>query len=57
MNEIYVFEADELDGSKTQWVRITRGDDEYTWMPKSIYDEQQAQQVEHLTEIPTPDEA
>jgi hypothetical protein len=48
MNEIYVFEADEIDGSKTQWVRITRGDDEYTWMPKSIYDEQQAQ-AEHFT--------
>ena len=26
-------------------------------MLKSAYDEMQAQQVEHLTEIPTPDEA
>jgi len=32
---------------------IDRGNGEFTSMPKSIYDAQ----VEHLTEIPTPDEA
>ena len=30
---------------------IDRGNGEFTSMPKSVYDEQQ---VEHLTEIPTP---
>jgi hypothetical protein len=33
---------------------IDRGSGEYTSMLKSTYDEQQAAQVEHLTEIPTP---
>ena len=32
---------------------IDRGNGEFTSMPKSVYDAQ----VEHLTEIPTPDEA
>lgn len=30
---------------------IDRGNGEFTSMPKAVYD---AQQVEHLTEIPTP---
>ena len=38
-------------------VIIDNGDGSETSMLKSIYDEQQAQQVEHLTEIPTRDEA
>jgi len=33
---------------------IDRGNNEFTSMLKSTYE---AQQVEHLTEIPTPDEA
>ena len=37
----------------TEYVTIDKGNDEYTFMPKSVYDAQ----VEHLTEIPTPDEA
>ena len=32
---------------------IDRGNGEFTSMPKSVYE---AQQVEHLTEIPTADE-
>ena len=32
---------------------IDRGNGEFTSMRKSIYDAMQAQQVEHLTEIPT----
>ena len=31
---------------------IDHGNETFTSMPKAIYDEQQAQQVEHLTEIP-----
>ena len=33
---------------------IDHGNDQFTSMPKAVYE---AQQVEHLTEIPTPDEA
>jgi hypothetical protein len=33
---------------------IDRGNNEFTSMPKAVYE---AQQVDHLTEIPTPDEA
>jgi len=42
------------DQSGVEHAIIDRGNDEFTSMPKSIYE---AQQVEHLTEIPTPDEA
>ena len=41
------------EGVETEHVIIDRGNNEFTSMPKSVYDEQQAQQVEHLTEIPT----
>ena len=33
---------------------IDHGNEQFTSMPKAVYE---AQQVEHLTEIPTPDEA
>ena len=33
---------------------IDHGNEQYTSMPKAVYE---AQQVEHLTEIPTPSEA
>ena len=39
-----------------EYVIIDRGNNEFTSMSKAVYDEQQAQQVEHLTEIPTPNQ-
>ena len=36
-----------LNGEET-WVLIDRGNEEFTSMPKAVYE---AQQVEHLTEI------
>ena len=41
-------------GVEVEHAIIDRGNGEFTSMPKAVYD---AQQVEHLTEIPTPDEA
>ena len=37
----------------TEHAIIDRGNDEFTSMPKAVYEAQQAAQVEHLTEIPT----
>ena len=48
---IETFEIKDANGVK-EFVRIVNGDTA-TIMLKSVYDEQQAQQVEHLTEIPT----
>jgi hypothetical protein len=48
---IETFEIEDANGVK-EFVRIVNGDTA-TIMLKSTYDEQQAQQVEHLTEIPT----
>ena len=45
--------TDSITGEVIQWVTIDRGNGEFTSMPKAVYDAQQAQQVEHLTEIPT----
>ena len=42
------------DKDGVEQVIIDRGNDEFTSMLKSTYDEQQAQQVEHLTESVTP---
>ena len=39
------------DTDGVEHIIIDRGNGEYTSMPKATYD---AQQVEHLTEIPTP---
>ena len=33
-----------------EWVVIDHGNEQFTSMPKAVYE---AQQVEHLTEIPT----
>jgi len=46
--------TDSLTGDVTEHAIIDRGNGEFTSMPKAVYE---AQQVEHLTEIPTPDEA
>ena len=43
-----------LDGVEREHAIIDHGNEEFTSMLKSTYE---AQQVEHLTEIPTPDEA
>ena len=45
------------DGSIVEWVIIEHDENNFTSMLKSTYEAQQAAQVEHLTEIPTPDEA
>ena len=42
-----------IDGTTTDWVSIENPDGGFTSMLKSTYDEQQAQQVEHLTESVT----
>jgi hypothetical protein len=38
------FFIENLDGSQTEWVKIENLDDSFTWMPKSEYDRQQAEQ-------------
>ena len=45
-----------ITGEMVDYVIIDNGNDQFTSMPKSTYDEQQAQQVEHLTEIVPGDE-
>ena len=57
MENITEFEIVTSYGKVVKHILIDRGNGEYTTMPKANYDAQQAQQVEHLTEIPTPDEA
>jgi hypothetical protein len=42
MNKITSFQVPEKDGTLIDWIKIDRGNDEFTWMPKSVYDEQQA---------------
>jgi hypothetical protein len=53
MDNVTFIEVEGLDGI-TEHAIIDNGDGTFTSMLKSTYD---AQQVEHLTEIPTPDEA
>lgn len=48
MDKITVF-VDEVTGQ--EYVTIDHGNEQFTSMLKSTYDEQQAAQVEHLTEI------
>ena len=42
MNTITTFQIGEKDGTTVDWVKIDRGNDEYTWMTKAQYDAQQA---------------
>ena len=42
MNNIEIISVENLDGSTTEHVIIDRGNGEFTSMPKSVYDEQQA---------------
>jgi hypothetical protein len=50
MNNITIIEQPQLDGSIVEIVEIAHADGSFTSMPKAVYE---AQQVEHLTEIPT----
>ena len=53
MDNVTFIEVETSTGIETHAI-IDRGNGEFTSMLKSTYE---AQQVEHLTEIPTPDEA
>ena len=53
MNNVTFISVTGIDGIEVEHAIIDRGNGEFTSMLKSTYDEQQAQQVEHLTEIPT----
>ena len=50
MTNIETIEVTGLDGSATEYVIIDHGNEQFTSMPKAVYE---AQQVEHLTEIST----
>jgi hypothetical protein len=41
MNNIQIIERENPDGSVTEHVIIDRGNNEYTSMPKAVYDAQQ----------------
>ena len=45
MEKMTEFKLEEKDGSTVDWVKIDRGNDEFTWMPKSIYDEMKANEA------------
>jgi hypothetical protein len=50
MDKVTFIQVEERDGSITEIAIIDRGNGEFTSMTKAHYE---AQQVEHLTEIPT----
>ena len=52
MTNIETIEVTGLDGIATEYVIIDHGNEQFTSMPKSVYDEQQAQ-AEHFTPIVT----
>ena len=54
MENIKIIESESISGEIKTYVIIDRGNEEYTSMLKSTYDEMIAQQ-EHLTENPTED--
>ena len=54
MDNVNFIKVTDINGVEVEHAIIDRGNGEFTSMPKSVYE---AQQVEHLTEIPTPDEA
>ena len=53
MDNVTFIEKEEAFGVKSTYAIIDHGNEQFTSMLKSTYDEQQAQQVKHLTEIPT----
>jgi hypothetical protein len=50
MDNVKIVEIEFPEGTITEHAIIDRGNGEFTSMPKEVYE---AQQVEHLTEIPT----
>lgn len=54
MDKVTFIESENPDGTISEHALIDHRDGSFTSMLKSFYE---AQQVEHLTEIPTPDEA
>ena len=54
MDNVTFITKSNLEGLEVEYAIINRGNGEFTSMLKSTYE---AQQVEHLTEIPTPSEA
>jgi len=44
MKLIETYEVTQSTGDIVEWVKIERGTDEFTWMPKAEYDKQQAEQ-------------
>lgn len=52
MSKIQIIEVKQIDNSFVEFVIIDRGNDEFTSMPKSVWDAQQ----EQLTENPTEDD-
>lgn len=44
MKLIETFEIEDITGQIIEWVKLERSENEFTWMPKSVYDEQQAAQ-------------
>ena len=42
MDNVEFFTVTELNGTETEWAKITVGENAYVWQPKTIYDEQQA---------------
>ena len=54
MENITVIQDEQKDGSIVEHIVIAHADGSFTSMTKAHYE---AQQVEHLTEIPTPSEA
>ena len=49
MENIEIITVNNIDGTTTEHVIIDRGNGEFTSMPKSVYDEQQAALVEKPT--------
>ena len=49
MENIEIIVSSDLDGNEYETVIIDRGNGEFTSMPKSVYDEQQAQLAEKPT--------
>jgi hypothetical protein len=44
MKLIETYEVIDATGESVEWVKLERATDEFTWMPKSEYDRQQAEQ-------------
>jgi hypothetical protein len=54
MNNVEFFTVTELNGTETDWVKITVGENSYVWQPKSVYDQQLANLPE-VKETPEPE--